>query len=104
MMPDVRCEEAVRGSRRWARFPIEKPGMAGSRALGIRVGCRVGAVRRRIAQHVSALRLRLERNMEMMCVWMCETGSRFERVRTRISLFGQNLQDQDFRARLDSVS
>jgi len=55
MMPDVRCEEAVRGSRRSARFPIEKPGMAGSRALGIRVGCRVGLVCRRIAQQVSAL-------------------------------------------------
>jgi hypothetical protein len=51
----VRWEEAVSGCRRSDRFPTETPGMAGSRSLGIRVGCRLGLVRRRTAQHVSAL-------------------------------------------------
>jgi hypothetical protein len=51
----VRWEEAVSGCRRSERFPTETPGIAGSRALRIRVGCRLGLVRRRTAQHVSAL-------------------------------------------------
>ncbi len=45
----------VRGCKRSERLPTEKPGMAGSRALGIRVGWRLGLVRRRTAQQVSAL-------------------------------------------------